>query len=317
MVSQASTEHRTTRWALRHIPHRLVWTERAVRVGLWAAAAVTVVTTVGIILALAGPTWDFFRAVSVTEFVSGTKWTPLFADAAYGVLPLVAATLEVMLIALAIAVPLGLGTAIYLSEYAGRRMRAVLKPTVELLAGVPTVVYGFVALQLLNPALREIWPGSNGPDFQNMLVAGVAMGMMIVPTVASVAEDACRAVPVSLRDGAYALGATPRSVATRVVVPAALSGVVAAVVLGVSRAIGETMIVTIAAGLVANEVQLNPIRAAETLTAYIAAAGQGDVPVGTTHYNTIFAVGALLFLLTFVLNALSTRLVHRYRERYE
>jgi phosphate transport system permease protein len=214
-------------------------------------------------------------------------------------------------------VPLGLGSAVYLSEYAHSSVRKTLKPILELLAGVPTVVYGFIALQMLNPVLRAIWPGEDKPDFQNILVAGIAMGIMIVPTIASLAEDAMSAVPDSLRQGAYALGSSKMQVSVRVVVPAALSGIVAAIVLGVSRAIGETMIVTVAGGLISDQVQFNPIRAMETMTAYIAAAGQGDVPVGTLHYDTIFAVGSLLFLITFALNALSIRLVRRFREVYE
>ncbi|NUS72168.1 MAG: phosphate ABC transporter permease subunit PstC [Corynebacteriales bacterium] len=298
-------------------PKRARRGEHAIEIGLRVAAVVSVATTIGIIVALAGPAYKFFRDVNIVDFFTETKWTPLFSDPEYGVLPLLAATIEVTLIALLIAVPFGLGTAIYLSEYASRRFRGIVKPAIELLAGIPSVVYGFIALQMLNPLLRDLWPGDDKPEFQNMLVAGIAMGVMIIPTIASVAEDAFSAVPASLRDGAYALASSKMQVSTRVVFPAAFSGVTAAVVLGVSRAVGETMIVTIAAGLVANKVEFNPVKAAETLTAYIAAAGQGDVPVGTTHYNTIFAVGALLFVLTFLLNAYSIRLVRKYREVYE
>ncbi len=291
--------------------------ERSIEVGLFAAAVVSIVTTVGIVLALGEPTIKFFGEVGFGEFLTGTSWTPLFTDPNYGVLPLLTATIEVTLIALLIAVPLGLGSAVYLAEYAGPRLHNWAKPTLELLAGVPTVVYGFVALQMLNPVLRALWPGDNPPDFQNMLVAGVVMGFMIVPTIASLSEDAMSAVPQTLRDGAFALASSRTQVATTVVVPAATSGIAAAIVLGVSRAIGETLIVTIAGGLVADQIQLNPIRSAETMTAYIAAAGSGDVPLGTIDYNTIFAVGALLFVLTFALNALSIRLVRRFREVYE
>lgn len=291
--------------------------ERIIESGLGLAAALCVATTIGIVVALAGPAFGFFREINIGEFLTGTSWTPLFADPEYGVLPLVAASLVVTVIALAIAAPLGIGVAIYLAEYAAPRLRAVAKPTIELLAGVPTVVYGFLALQLLNPALRAIWPTDDRPDFQNMLVAGVAMGVMIVPTIASLAEDAMRAVPTALRDGAYALSSSRAQVTTRVVMPAATSGIVAALVLGISRAIGETMIVTIAAGLISDQVTWNPLRAAETLTAYIAAAGAGDVPVGTVQYDTIFAVGALLFVVTFLLNAASVRMVRRFRESYE
>lgn len=291
--------------------------EKVIVLVLWLAAAITVATTVGIIFALAGPTISFFREVSFREFLGGTSWTPLFTDRQYGVLPLLLATIEVTALSLLIAVPLGLGCAIYLSQYAASRMRAIVKPTLELLAGIPTVVYGFLALQLLNPVLRDIWPTDNPPDFQNMLIAGIAMGVMITPIVASLAEDAMTAVPTSLSEGAYALASSKMQVATRVVFPAALSGIVASVVLGVSRAIGETMIVAIAAGLISDHIQVNPIRAAETITAYIAAVGQGEVPIGTTHYNTIFAVGSLLFIITFFLNALSIRLIRRFREVYE
>lgn len=291
--------------------------EKSIEALLVIAALISIATTAGIIVALIGPTVNFFSQVNVGEFFTGTSWTPLFSDPNYGVLPLVVATLEVTLIALVIAVPLGLGSAIYLSEYASNRLRRTLKPTLELLAGVPTVVYGFIALQMLNPVLRAIWPGERGPDFQNILVAGIAMGIMIVPTIASLSEDSMSAVPSSLREGAFALASSRMQVATRVIFPAALSGIVAAIVLGVSRAIGETMIVTIAGGLISDQVQFNPLRAMATMTAYIAAAGQGDVPVGTLDYDTIFAVGSLLFIITFLLNLLSIRLVRRFREVYE
>lgn len=291
--------------------------DSAVKVLLVAAASVSIATTLGIIVALAEPAVEFFRQVSIVEFLTGTSWTPQFADKHYGVLPLLVATLEVMVIALVIAVPLGLGSAIYLSEYAAPRSRKVLKPILELLAGVPTVVYGFVALAALNPLLRDHVPGLGGLEFQNMLVAGIAMGIMIVPTVASISEDAMSAVPQSLREGAYALASSRMQVATRVVVPAAVSGIVAAVVLGISRAVGETMIVTIAGGLVSNDVDANPLHGAATMTAYIANIAQGDVPVGTLDYNTVFAVGAVLFIFTFALNALSIRMVRRFREVYE
>jgi phosphate transport system permease protein len=269
------------------------------------------------VVALVGPTLDFFTKVSFFEFITGTSWTPLFDQKSYGVIPLVVATIEVTLIAMVIAVPLGLGSAVYLSEYAHSSVRKTLKPILELLAGVPTVVYGFIALQLFNPILRDLWPGTNKPDFQNALVAGIAMGIMIVPTIASLAEDAMSAVPGSLRQGAYALGSSKMQVSVRVVLPAAISGIVAAIVLGVSRAIGETMIVTIAMGLISHEVRVNPIESMMNMTGYIAFAGQGDIPVGTVDYDTIFAVGSILFVITFALNALSIRLVRRFREVYE
>jgi phosphate transport system permease protein len=290
--------------------------ERSVETLLLVAALVSIATTVGIVVALGTPLGDFFSQVSIVEFLTGSAWTPLFAAKEYGVLPLVVATLSATVIAMVIAVPVGLGSATYLSEYADDRVRRAVKPVLELLAGVPTVVYGFIALQFLNPILQDLWPGKR-PDFQNILVAGIAMGIMITPTVASLSEDAMSAVPNSLRQGAYALAASKMQVSTRVVFPAALSGIVAALVLGVSRAIGETMIVTIAGGLVSDRIHWNPVEAASTMTAYIASAGSGDVPVGTLDYDTIFAVGALLFVLTFAMNALSIRLVRRFREVYE
>jgi phosphate transport system permease protein len=292
-------------------------TERVVGVLLVAAALVSIATTVGIIVSLVEPAIEFFSQVSIVDFLTGTSWTPTFAQKSYGVLPLVVGTFLVTGIALVIAIPLGIGSAIHLAEYASDRARKLLKPVLELLAGVPTVVYGFVALFALNPVLQKYWPGSNGPAFQNLLVAGIAMGVMIVPTVASISEDAMSAVPHSLREGAYALASTKMQVATRVVVPAAISGIVAAVVLGISRAIGETMIVTIAGGLISNEVDFNPLHAIETMTAYIAAVSSGDIPVGSIEYKTVFAVGLLLFVMTFILNAISIRLVRRFREVYE
>jgi phosphate transport system permease protein len=291
--------------------------EKSIETVLVVAALISIATTVGIVVALAGPTIDFFTKVSFADFITGTSWTPLFAQKEYGVLPLVSATLLITTMALIIAVPLGLGSAIYLSEYAHSSVRKTLKPILELLAGVPTVVYGFIALQMINPFLQDIWRGDKKPDFQNALIASIAMGIMIVPTIASLAEDAMSAVPNSLRQGAYALGSTRMHVSIRVVFPAAISGIVAAIVLGVSRAIGETMIVTIAAGLVSNGVNWNPIESMMNMTTYIAAAGSGDVPVGTIDYDTIFAVGALLFVITFALNAFSIRMVRRFREVYE
>ncbi|GAA1393088.1 phosphate ABC transporter permease subunit PstC [Catellatospora coxensis] len=291
--------------------------EKAIEALLVLAAIVSVATTVGIVISLAVPTVEFFGTVSLGEFVTETLWTPLFAEKHYGVLPLLVATLIVTAIAVTIAIPVGLGSAIYLSEYAGNRTRAFLKPILEILAGIPTVVYGFFALLAVNPWLRDIWPSQTKPEFQNMLVAGIAMGLMIVPTVASLAEDAMTAVPRSLREGAYALASTKMQVSTRVVLPAALSGIVAAIVLGISRALGETMIVTIAAGLKTDGIIVNPIDGAATMTAYIAGAGQGDLPVDSLDYLTIFAVGSTLFLFTLALNALSIRMVRRFREVYE
>jgi phosphate transport system permease protein len=274
-------------------------------------------TTVAIIGSLAVPTVEFFSEVSVVEFFTTREWAPLFADAKFGVLPLVTGTLVTTVVALAVCIPFGLGAAIYLSEYAQRRTRALLKPLLEILAGIPTVVYGFFALTFVTPLLRDVWflPGEP-PTVFNALSAGLVMGVMILPTVASLSEDAMTAVPQSLRQGAYGLGSNKMQVSTRVVLPAALSGIVAAFVLAISRAMGETMIVLIAAGGTPN-LSLNPAEGMQTLTAFIAAAGIGDQPTGSTGYKTIFAVGSTLFAVTFLLNFLSIRLVRRFREVYE
>jgi len=288
--------------------------ERVIRVILFLAAAVSILTTFGIVISVLIPSLEFFAEVSITEFLFTTTWTPLFANPEYGVLPLIAGTMVITLIAVVIAIPLGLGSAIYLSEYARPRARKVLKPALEVLAGIPTVVFGFFALEFITVfVLRPIFPQI---DIFNALSAGIVMGIMIIPTIASLSEDAMAAVPTGLRDGAYALGATKRQVALRVIVPAALSGIVAAFVLGISRAIGETMIVTIAAGLVPN-MTFNPLEGMQTMTSYIAAAGMGDVATGSIQYKSIFAVGLLLFVITFLMNMISIRLVRRYRQAYQ
>ena len=278
------------------------------------AALVSVLTTVAIVVALLPPTLEFFSEVPLLDFLTGTNWAPLFADAQFGVVPLVAGTLVITFIAVLVAVPLGLGSAIYLSEYATTSVRKTVKPILEVLAGIPTVVFGFFALQFVTPFLQSVLPFQI--EIYNALSAGIVMGIMIIPTIASLSEDAMSAVPNSLRDGAYALGSTKRQVATRVVVPAALSGIVAACVLGVSRAIGETMIVTIAAGGRPN-LSWNPLEGMQTMTAFIASAAGGDLPVDSVGYRTIFAVGALLFLITLVMNMISIQLVRKYREVYE
>ncbi|WP_245930231.1 phosphate ABC transporter permease subunit PstC [Allonocardiopsis opalescens] len=290
--------------------------EHAVRVVLVLAALVSVGTTVGIVASLIPTTVAFFGQVSWQEFLFTAEWTPLFADPHYGVLPLVSATLITTVIALAVAIPLGLGAAVYLSEYAAPRTRRVVKPVLEVLAGIPTVVYGFFALSFLTPLLQDYWPGGGGPQIFNALSAGLVMGVMIVPTVASLSEDAMSAVPGALREGSYALGSSTRQTATRVVVPAAFSGIVAAIVLAVSRAVGETMIVAIASGQ-RPSLTWNPLEGMQTMTGFIASAGTGDLPVGSLSYQTIFAVGALLFAITLVMNLLSARLVRRFREVYE
>ncbi len=280
---------------------------------LGLCALISVATTVGIIAALFIPAFEFFQEVSIVDFLTGTEWAPLFEPALFGVVPLVVGTLAVTFWAVLVAIPLGLGSAIYLSEYAGARMRSILKPMLELLAGIPTIVYGYFALTFFTPLLRDL---GIGVDIFNVLSAGLVMGVMILPTVASLSEDAMAAVPRDLRDGAFALGATRREVATRIVVPAAISGVTASFVLGISRAVGETMIVLVAAGQQPN-LTFDPRAAVETMSAFIAATGAGDVPTGSVEYKTIFAVGATLFVMTLILNVIAIRLVERFREEYE
>ena len=276
-------------------------------------ALISVATTVGIVVALFVPAFEFFQEISIVDFLTGTEWAPLFEPAHFGVLQLVSGTLLVTGVAALVALPLGLGAAIYLSEYASDRTRGVLKPALELLAGIPTIVFGYFALTFMTPLLRDL---GIEVDVFNTLSAGLVMGVYLIPTVASLSEDAMGAVPRDLRDGAYALGSTKVQVATRIVVPAAVSGIIASFVLGISRAIGETMIVLIAMGQQPN-LSFDPREAAEAMTAFIAATGAGDVPTGSLEYKTIFAVGATLFLMTLVMNIVSIRLVRRFREVYE
>jgi phosphate transport system permease protein len=279
---------------------------------LLACAAVSVLTTVGIVFVLIGETFSFLREVSIVEFLFGTEWTPLFATQRFGVLPLVAGTALVSGIAMLVALPAGLLSAIYLSEYANATVRRVIKPLLEVLAGVPTVVYGYFALMFLTPALQRVIPGLGG---FNALSPGIVMGIMILPLVSSLAEDALHAVPTGLREGAYALGASRMQTTIRVVVPAALSGITAAFILSISRAVGETMIVAIAAGQ-QPRLTANPFVPVETMTAYIVQVSLGDTPAGTLEYKTIFAVGMLLFLSTFLLNMVSAWLRERFRQEY-
>jgi phosphate transport system permease protein len=292
---------------------RVRYGELLVKGLLGFCALISVATTVGIIAALFIPAFEFFQDVSIVDFVTGKEWAPLFEPALFGVVPLVAGTLSVTFWAVLVAIPFGLGSAIYLSEYASSRTRKILKPMLELLAGIPTIVYGYFALTFFTPLLRDL---GIGVDIFNTLSAGLVMGVMILPTVASLAEDAMSAVPRDLRDGAFALGSTRREVATRIVVPAAISGIIAAFVLGISRAVGETMIALVAAGQQPT-LSFDPRAAVETMAAFIAATGAGDVPTGSVEYKTIFAVGATLFLMTLVLNVISIRLVERFREEYE
>jgi phosphate transport system permease protein len=287
--------------------------EAVIRWLLAGCALVSVVTTVGIVVALLVPAVEFFREVNPLDFLFGTDWAPLFSPSHFGVLPLVAGTLIVTLCACLVALPLGLGVAIYLAEYSSRPVRRVVKPLLEILAGIPTVVYGYFALTSVTPLLRHL---GLGVEVFNALSAGLVMGVMLLPTVASLSEDAMAAVPLALRQGGFALGANRLQVSLRIVVPAALSGIVASFVLAISRAVGETMIVTIAAGLQPT-LTLDPRVAVETLTAFIASTAGGDVPTGSVEYKTIFAVGLALFVATLILNALAIRLVRRYREVYE
>ena len=287
--------------------------EDVVKGVLFVCALVSVATTVGIVIALFVPAFEFFGEVSVVDFFTGTEWAPLFEPAHFGVLPLIGGTLLVTLIASIVAMPLGLGAAIYLSEYASPRTRGFLKPALETLAGIPTIVFGYFALTFVTTLLRDI---GIDVDIFNTLSAGLVMGVMLMPIVASLSDDAMGAVPRDLRDGAYALGSTKVQTATRVVVPAAISGIVASFVLAISRAVGETMIVLVAMGQQPN-LTFDPREAAEAMTAFIAATGAGDVPTGSIEYKTIFAVGATLFVMTLVMNVFAIRLVRKYREVYE
>jgi phosphate transport system permease protein len=280
---------------------------------LFLAAAISVLTTTGIVVSLLMPAIEFFQDVSIVDFLTGTTWTPLFLNGEFGVLPLVVGTVMISLLSALIAFPLGLGVAIYLSEYANRRVASFLKPILEILAAIPTVVLGYFALTFVTPLLRDI--GVQVEIF-NALSASIVLGVLLIPTIASLSEDAMAAVPSDLRDGGYALGADKLQVSTRIVVPAAISGIIAAYVLGFSRAVGETMIVLIAAGQLA-QITSDPREPIETMTAFIGATGFGDVPTGSTEYKTIFAVGLTLFVMTLALNLLSIRLVRKYREIYE
>lgn len=280
---------------------------------LFLFSAVSILTTVGIVAVLLYESAFFFANVSPIRFLTGTRWTPLFVPQHYGVLPLLVGSVVIALGAAAVALPLGLASAIYLSEYAHERVRRVVKPVLEVLAGIPTVVYGYFALLFVTPLLRKVWPGM---DIFNAASASIVMGIMIIPMVSSLSEDAMSAVPRSLREGAYALGATKFEVATRTIVPAALSGILASFILAISRAIGETMIVTIAAGATP-VLTLNPLRSMQTMTAYIAQTSMGELPHGSVEYRTIFAVGLTLFAVTLLMNIVSGFVLRRFREVYE
>lgn len=279
---------------------------------LFAAAAASVAVTAGIVYVLIRESIPFFEKVPIADFLTDTEWTPVFANARFGVITLVSATLTVAGIALAVAIPAGLGLAIYLSEYARPGVREIVKPFLELLEGVPTVVYGFFALLFVTPLLKSLIAGLSG---FNLLAPGLVMGIMILPYTASVSEDAMRSVPMGLREAGYALGFSRFRVATQVVVPAALSGITAAFILGMSRAVGETMVVTIAAGQNPN-FGFNPLEGAATITAYIVQMSMGDLPHGSIAYQSVFAAGLVLFLITLAFNLIGFYLRRRFREVY-
>jgi phosphate transport system permease protein len=289
------------------------WGEEVIRALLFLAAAISVLTTVGILVALLTESIPFFREVG-TKFFTESEWSPLFADPQFGIWPLLNGTFLITGIAILVAVPIGLGSAVYLSEYASPRVRKTVKPILEVLVGVPTVVFGYFALAFVTPEILQALGIQVG--IYNALSAGLVMGIMIVPTIASISEDAMRAVPQGLREGAYGMGATKRQVATKVVFPAAISGIVAACVLGVSRGVGETMIVLLAAGLDPN-LGINPVDGYATITTFMGAAADGDNPAGSIGYESIFACGLTLFFLTLLMNMIAIRFVRRYREVYE
>ena len=295
--------------------------EKAIQGLLAACGVLSVLTTTAIVVSLLGPTIGFFEVVPAKEFFFGIDWTPQFEPPSFGVLAIVAGTLNVTLWAMLFAIPIGLGTAVFLGEYASPRVRRTVKPVLEILAGIPTVAIGIFALTFILPEIiQPLWPGdflggAEGKPFM-ALAASLGIALMVVPIIASVSDDAMSAVPRGLREGAYALGATKAKVAARVIFPAALSGIVASVVLAISRALGETMIVLIAAGSTPN-FTLNPLESIQTMTAYIATTATGDISTGSLDYKSVFAVGAVLFVLTLAMNAISIRLTRRYREVYE
>ena len=287
--------------------------EEGIKTLLLLSALLSILTTAGIIAVLGRETWGFFREVPVFSFLFGLTWTPLLEPRSYGVLPLLGGTTMIVIGSALIAIPVGLGSAIFLSEYAGERTRSIIKPILEVLAGVPTVVYGYFALTTVTPLLKSILPQTK---IFNAASASVVVGIMILPMVASLCDDALRAVPSSLRQAGHALGATRLEVSTQVVVPGALSGILASFVLAASRAFGETMAVTLAAGATPN-LTANPLESIQTMTAYIVQVSLGDTPAGGVEYKTIFAVGSLLFLITLGMNILANRILKRYQEVYE
>jgi phosphate transport system permease protein len=311
--SQAVAKGRAEAPRLRAARRR--WGEDVIKGLLVLAALISVLTTTGIVLSLVGETITFFGDVGVGDYLLGTEWAPTFQDASFGVLPLVLGTMLISAVAMVVAIPLGLAAAVYLSEYASPRVRKIIKPILELLAGVPTIVFGYFALTFFTPEILRGLFGSDVAIF-NGLSAGIIIGFLIVPTVASISEDSMSAVPQSLREGAFGLGAAKIQTTMRVVFPAALSGIVASIVLAFSRAVGETMVVVIAAGL-QPQWGGNLFKAMETMTAFIASTAKGDIATGSIAYKTIFAVGTTLFVITFVMNLISIRFVRKYRQVYE
>ena len=297
---------RLARNAMRKLSERLIETV------LFAAAAVSVLTTLGIVYVLVSESIVFFHQVGIVDFLTDTQWTPLFDDAHYGIMVLISGTLVSSAVALALAIPMGTVIAIYLSEFANPKVRELAKPVLELLGGIPTIVFGYFALLIVSPLLQKVFPGL--PGF-SLLSAGLVMGIMIMPYIASLSEDAMRAVPMSLREGSYAMGATKLHTAIHVVVPAAVSGLSAACILGISRAVGETMILAVAAGMQPN-LTWNPMEPAATITSYIVQVALGDLPHGSLAYQTIFAAGLTLLLITLSFNILGQWLRRRYREAY-
>ncbi len=311
MTAEAPFDSTTGNWRPQRGRAKLV--QLIIKIICGAFAGISIITTLGILLTLVFEAIAFLQEVPLSQFLTDTKWTPLFASKQFGIFVLVSATVMISVISVLVALPLGLLSAICLSEYATPRVRRILKPTLEILAGVPTVVYGYFALLTVTPFLQTFLPGLQG---FNALSAGLVLGVMITPMVASLSEDALYSVPRSLKDGAYALGATKRETVTSVILPAALSGIVSSLILAVSRAIGETMIVTLAAG--ANPtLGFNPFVPVMTMTAYIVQITAGDAPHGSIAYKTIFAVGMTLFLLTLALNVFSFWFVRRFREKYD
>ena len=313
MTTESSSDPRAVGVLRRRDGARREFIENLVRAVLFASASISILTTVGIVFVLLREAFGFFQEVSVIDFLFGTKWTPLFEPRSFGVLPLLSGTMMIVVGSAVIAIPLGLAAAIYLSEYASQRARAVLKPVLEILAGIPTVVYGFFAITFVTPLLKTVLPQTN---VFNAASASIVVGIMILPMIASLCDDALRAVPDELRQGGYAVGATSTEVTLRIIVPGALSGVLASFVLALSRAIGETMAVTLAAGATP-KLTLDYLESIATMTAYIVQVSLGDTPTGTIEYKTIFAVGTLLFLITLSMNLLAHRIMQRFREVYE